>query len=635
MRPDDLGGYAAVSDPQLHPDGIRVAFVVSRMNLDEDRYDREIWLWDGSTAHPFSRGRADTRPRWSPDGDRLAFLRGEGDDPAQVAVMPSHGGKATALTQFALGVREAEWSPDGSRLAVIGVEWNEPWGDLDEEERERLPRRITGPGYRYDDQGWLHDRRANVYLVALDGVVTPLTDGDVRDSSVGWRPDGGAVGFLSPRHPERYLDGGTQPWEVPIEGGEAGALADVGFWYLFSYRDDGRPHLVGFPDRWGYPDVAGLWRIGDRGLEEVGAPLDRSIHPPAPPTAPPGPQWIDGGACLTLVEDSGRIRVARLAEGGEVTDVAGGDRLVTGVSPRSDGTAFAFTATSPTDPGELWWWEEGTERRLTDLNEGFRAEAGLVAPEHFVVARDGVEIDAWVLLPDGDEPVPALLNIHGGPATQYGFEFFDEFQVYAGAGYAVVACNPRGSSGRGRDFMRAPVGTWSEDRPVDLEDILAVLDTALERHPRLDPERLGIMGGSYGGFMTVRILAVDDRFRSAVPERGLYAFTSFLGTSDIGYRFPRMYLGSLDPGEIETVWAASPLSRAHRVTTPTLIVHSERDDRCPIEQGEQLFAALVANGVEVEMLRFPGGSHELSRSGKPKHRRERFEAILDWHDRHL
>jgi dipeptidyl aminopeptidase/acylaminoacyl peptidase len=379
----------------------------------------------------------------------------------------------------------------------------------------------------------------------------------------------------------------------------------------------------------------GLWRAGEGGLEPVAGDLDRNVFPPAPPTSPPGPQWVDGDACLTVVEDSGRIRVVRIDSDGSVTDLAGGDRLITGVSSRFDGTAFAFTATSPTDPGELWWWEDGAERRLTNLNGGFIADAGLIEPEHFVVDRDGVELDAWVLLPEGQDRVAALLNIHGGPATQYGFGFFDEFQVYAGGGYGVIACNPRGSSGRGRDFVRAPVGEWAEDRPVDLDDILTVVDAALDRYPRLDADRLGIMGGSYGGFMTIRILAVEDRFRSAVPERGLYAFTSFLGTSDIGYRFPRMYLGDPEPGDIEELWAASPLSRAHRITTPSLLIHSEGDDRCPIEQAEQLFGLLIANGVEAEMLRFPGGSHELSRSGKPRHRRERFEAILEWHGRHL
>lgn len=640
MRPEDLGRYVSVSDPRIHPDGRRVAFVVSRMDLEADRYERSVWLWDGEEASRFTHGPADSRPRWSPDGSRLVFLRASGEegDPAQVAVMPAAGGEAEILTGFDLGAKEAEWSPDGSRLAVVGVQWLGEWADLDDEERLRTPRRIAAFGYRADDLGWRHDRSGRVHLVdpaAPGGEPLPLTDGWVHDSSVAWRPDGAAIGFISARHETRYLDSGTQAWEVSVSGGDPRPLVEVGIWSHITYRGDGECFIGGLSDAWGYPDVAALWRLADGSPTRVTPDLDRSPFPLTPSLAPAGPQWLDDGGCLAVLEDAGRLRVVQIDPDGAVTDVVGGDRLVTGVSPRPDGSAFAFTVTAPTDPGELWWWEDGEERRLTDLNGDFRAEVRLVEPEHFRFEHDGVEIDAWVLLPEDDGPVPTLLNIHGGPAAQYGFGFFDEFQVYAGAGYAVVACNPRGSSGRGRDFVRVPVGRWTEERPPDLEDVLAALDAALARYPRLDAEQLGIMGGSYGGFMTVRVLAVDGRFRSAVPERGLYAFPSFAGTSDIGPRFPRLYLGDLEPGDVESLWKASPLAVAHRVRTPSLIIHSEADHRCPIEQGEQLFAVLVRQGVEAEMLRFPGGSHELSRSGKPRHRRERFEAILDWHRRHL
>ncbi len=283
----------------------------------------------------------------------------------------------------------------------------------------------------------------------------------------------------------------------------------------------------------------------------------------------------------------------------------------------------------------MWWWEDGEERVLTSLNAPFRDEVPLIEPHFFTVEHDGVDLDVWVLMPEGDDPVPPLLNIHGGPATQYGFGFFDEFQVYARAGYGVIGCNPRGSSGRGHDFVRVPVNRWVEERSPDLEDILAVVDASLDRFPRMDRDRMGIMGGSYGGLMTVKILGVDQRWKSAVPERGLYAMTSFAGTSDIGHRFPRMYLGPWSHEDWQRLWDSSPLKVAHRITAPCLIIHSEHDWRCPIEQAEQLHAVLVANGTPAEMLRFPGSSHELSRSGKPKWRKERFEAILDWHARHL
>ncbi len=639
MRPEDLSRLVSVSDPSLHPDGVRVAFVVSSANLDDDRYDRRIWLWDGEIARPFTTGPGDARPRWSPDGRQLAFLRtgpGESDVP-QVAVMPSDGGEALVVTEFPLGATEAEWSPDGTRLGAVGVSWTTGWEEFDEDERKRAPRRITAFGYRFDTIGWRHDRRSSVYLVDPAGAEEPvaLTTGEFHDSGVAWRPDGEGLGFVSARHPERGMDSGNQPWEVDVGGGEPRPLAEVGIWADVSYRPDGTPFAFGVDDRWDYPSTIGLWRLDPGAPVRLAGHLDRSVTSSHPPAAPPGPQWLDADRCLTVLEDSGRLGVIEIGPDGSTREVLGGDRLISGISPRRDGSAFAFVASSATDPGDVWWWEDGRQRRLTSFNASAADDLDLVEPEHFRVESDGEEIDVWVYLPPGDDPVPGLLNIHGGPATQYGFGFFDEFQVYVSAGYGVVACNPRGSSGRGRDFARVPVGRWSEDRPPDLEDVLGALDAALERHPRLDRDRLGIMGGSYGGFMTARIIAVDDRFACAVPERGLYDFASFSGTSDIGYRFPRMYLGDIPAGDWDSLHAAGALGRAHRITTPCLIIHSEGDLRCPISQGEQLFSVLAAGGLDVELLRFPGGSHELSRSGKPRHRRERFEAILEWHGRYL
>lgn len=296
-------------------------------------------------------------------------------------------------------------------------------------------------------------------------------------------------------------------------------------------------------------------------------------------------------------------------------------------------SANLFVASAPTDPGEMYVWFDGEERTVTTLNEAFRSAVPLVEPETFRIISGGEEIDVWVYLPPGREPVPALVNIHGGPATQYGYAFFDEFQVYADAGFGVVACNPRGSAGRGVDFVRSVrAGGWGS---VDLADVTAALDGALQRFPRLDATRLGVMGGSYGGFLTAWLIAHDHRYRSAVVERALLAWTSFSGTSDIGATFSRSYLDDELPDGFDRLWRASPLSVAHQITTPTLVVHSEEDIRCPIEQAEQLFMVLVKKGVGAEFLRFPGEGHDLSRSGRPRYRLERFEAILGWHRTHL
>ncbi|MCH7583561.1 MAG: S9 family peptidase [Acidobacteria bacterium] len=638
MRPEDLTAYASMSDPQIHPDGTRIAFVVSRMNFDQDRYDRSIWLWDGSEARVFTHGPVDSRPRWSPDGESLAFLRASGEpgEHGQVAVIGAAGGEATVVTDFEIGASEVEWSPGGAQLAVLGLRWEEGWADLDDDERGKTPRRISGPLWRFDDKGYLHDRRTIVYLVdPSGGDPVALTDDAYRDSGIVWRRDGSAIGFLSARHDRAGFDSANQAWEVSIGGGAPTAIVGPGMWSVLSYSPADVPHLIGLETPGAYPGVNGLFRIDDGALTRLAGDYDRNLLSPGPTTTPPGPQWLSDGSCRLISEDRGTHPVIEVAPHGAWHEVTGGNRLVTGMTTRSDGSAMALVSTSVADPGELAWFEDGVETTLTEMNASFRSEAGLVEPEHFVATVGDIDLDVWVFLPPGDEPVPVLFNIHGGPATQYGWGFFDEFQVYVGAGYGVVATNPRGSSGRGNDFVRAPVEVWGKDRPQDMEDLLGAFEAAMDRFDRLDPDRAGIMGGSYGGLMTARILAVDDRWKSAVPERGLYNFMSFAGTSDVGFTFPRRYLGEWQYDDWAVLWEASPLKRAHLITTPCLILHSESDLRCPMEQGEQLFSVLIDNGVEAELLRFPGEGHELSRGGKPKQRRIRFEAILEWHARHL
>ena len=631
MQPSDLGNFKTVSDPQLHPDGRRIAFVVSQMDLDEDTYVREIWLWDGEEARPFTHGPTDASPRWSPDGSRLAFIRkgAKDDDKPQVVVMPADGGEARQVTDFPLGAGSVAWSPDGSRLAVTGTVWREDLADLDDDERKRRPVRITTFPYRADDEGWVHERRTHIYLVDAvgDGETRCLTEGDYDEESARWHPDGTRIAFLSRRHETRETDGDAGVYAVDVESGETEELLPPGGWWGLAYDVDGVLHAEGFLDTFDWPGAMRIWRIDGEPRDLTGH-VDRDFH-----LANHAP-FLEDGSFIAMREDRGRVDLLRVGPDGETDVVAGGDRTVTGASASADGAVVAFVADDPTDPGELYLLEDGVERVLTSLNEDFRTDAGLVEVDYFTFERDGVELDAWALVPDGDD-VPLLFNIHGGPTAQYGFTFFDEFQVYAGAGYGVVGINPRGASGRGDEWARAVKGTWDDLDSVDILDLRASVDATLERYPSLSEAKIGIMGGSYGGYATARIIAQDERFSSAIVERGLLVWPSFSGTSDIGMYFDEMFLGRGVDEAFEDMWRASPIAHADRVSTPTLIIHSDHDFRCPIEQAEQLYAAYKRAGVEVELLRFPGETHELSRSGKPKHRVERFEAILEWHDRFL
>ncbi|MDJ0954737.1 MAG: S9 family peptidase [Acidimicrobiia bacterium] len=639
MRPDQLGDFAVPSDPRLHPDGDKVAFVVTKMDLEADEYRRRIWLWDGETARPLTSGPADTTPRWSPDGGKLAFLRKqEGDDAKpQLALLDMSGGEAEVVTDFPLGATEIEWSPSGDKIAVVAAEWIPELADVEPDERKRRPRRVTRFPYRFDNLGWVGDFRKHIHVLDVGrGEVSQVTWGDYNESGVAWHPDGKTLAFVSARHERRGLEPGSQVWTVPAAGGDMTARTELGLWSAVSYDRTGQLFAAGITDVWGHPDVAPLYRIEPDGtLVDLTGHLDRNIYPGAPAVSPLGPQWLDDGGAVITVEDSGCVTLARMDANGTTTELLGGERAITGASPNGDGTKIAFVATGPTDPGELYLLERGEERRLTNLNDGFVAATDLVAPQRFTIDHDGVSVEGWVYLPPGDGDVPVLFNIHGGPASAYGYWFFDEFQVYAGAGYGVVATNPRGSHGYGSEHVRAIVHTWHREDSPDMVDLLATVDTAVAEFPRLDGERLGVMGGSYGGYATARVTARDGRFKSAVAERGLFTFTSFAGTSDIGPWFSRMYLGDgLDDPDM--TWRSGPLSAADDIATPTLILHSEGDFRCPIEQAEQMFVRLQLNGVESEMVRFPAPEgHELSRSGTPKHRMERFEIILDWHDGYL
>ena len=625
MTPDDLDKLNLPSDPRLSPDGTAVVFTVSRPNLEEDRYDEVIWIADSEGSRPFSEGPRDKNARWSPDGSTIAFTRRADDESkAQVTVIPAEGGEPRTLTDFELGVEELEWSPDGSRLAVVAVTYTEEWADLDDDERERKPRRVTSVPYRFDNLGWTHDRKRHIWLVDPHGNEEPrcLTPGEFDEQLMSWSPDGGKISFVSDRDSARGLRSGNDAFEVDLANGQIDRVAPRGFWTQTSYGPSGHLHLLGNLDPV-YPVDSLLYR------RETDGSLTALTETRSSVSLAAGPARIawDGDDAIVGWEDSGKFGVVRVSPMGEVTEEIADQRVVTGFDAY-DGRIVATSKTT-TSPGELLSFD-GDESQLTKLNRG---EIAAVAPDHFTVESGGYDLDVWVFLPSGEESVPLLLNIHGGPASQYGFGFFDEFQVYAAAGYGVVACNPRGSSGRGNDFRNAVKAEgWGT---VDLEDIRAVVAAALERYPRLDEDRMGIMGGSYGGFLTGWVIGHEDRWKSAVVERALTVWTSFSGTSDIGGVFAENYLEAAYPDGWERWWEAGPLAIAHRVSTPTLILHAEEDWRCPIEQGEQYFMALLRNGTPTEMIRFPCEGHEMSRSGKPRHRKERFEAILDWHDRYL
>jgi dipeptidyl aminopeptidase/acylaminoacyl peptidase len=379
----------------------------------------------------------------------------------------------------------------------------------------------------------------------------------------------------------------------------------------------------------------------------VSGGLDRTFETTSGSVAP---IWVGADELLAFAEDRGASQVWRVDATGArpPTAVTQGRRIVKTFD--AAGGVVAYAASSVDRPTELFALVGGTERRLSGVaDELVRATAPL-AWEHFTVpcgsayAGAPAEIDAWIMRPRDFDPAtryPVLLNVHGGPHTQYGETYFDEAQVQAAAGFAVLMCNPRGSSGReqawgqailGRKHPVAPGTGWGD---ADVADVLAVLDATLARHPWCDPARVGMLGGSYGGYMATMLAGRHgERFRAICSERAVNNMISEEWSSDIGTVF-RVEHGPNHLDDAEEYARMSPIRHVRDITVPMLIIHSEDDLRCPISQAEELFVAMRLLGKDVTFYRFPGESHELSRSGSPIHRAQRFEIILDFFARHL
>jgi dipeptidyl aminopeptidase/acylaminoacyl peptidase len=640
MIPADLYRIRWSSDPNLSPDGSKVAFTVTQMDAESDDYRSAIWTVRteaGSAATRFTWSDArDSTPRWSPDGSRLAFLSTRSGGKAQLFVIDARGGEARELTSIAEGVSSPVWSPDGSRIALVARVPPERTDNGSAPPSKNPPARvITALKYRANGEGFTYDRRRHIFVVEPEANrVSQITDGDWDDIQPAWSPDSSSVAFVSARHEGRDYDHATDLFVVSASGGNPERLTPEGGHVALPAwsPDGGQIAYLGYRDAEDAPLNSRLWLIGAAGGEPqcLSPGFDRQLE--ISDTCPP--VWsTDGTTIYTGAEDRGTAGVLAIEIGsGSAAWRIAGERSVSGFSLSTD-SRIAFVTSDPRNPGDVHVRDRQGERRLSDLNAGWRAETELQMPQHFEVESDGNVIDAWMVKPAGFEPgrmYPALVNIHGGPFSQYGWAFLDEFQVESGAGYAVVYCNPRGSSGRDDAFARAIIGAPGEP---DSADILAVADAAVDRYDFIDRARIGVLGGSYGGYLTSWIVGHTGQFAAACSERALNNRYSKEGTSDIWSGFT--YLRTRQWQDPALYARFSPISYVCEMYTPLLILHSEEDIRCPIEQAEQLFVALKQLRREVLFVRFPGENHELSRNGKPSHRVQRFEHIVKWFGDHL
>ena len=644
---EDLRRFKFVSDPQVSPDGSRVAFVLSSIKYEEDRYERHIWIVDVATGeaeqYTFGQG-SDTYPRWSPDGRWLLFLsRGrQSDRKTQLWAIPAGGGEARLVADTEEGVMSPRWAPDSRRVLFLSRVWmrERPKSDV------KVVRRIK---YKADGYGTFEGRRPHVFTVSLDGDVMQVTDGEYDVAAAIWSPDGESIGFVANMDVDADFQRVRDVYVVSCGGGVPRRLT-MGSHVVSGLSWDpcgGRLAFIGHnkPAEYFYANYD-VWVMTENGdeLRNLTEDFDRSLNfllgsDLRVDTPYPGAVWSpDGGSIYFVTASIPNCDVYKVDVNTRVVAEVTSGRSVDGFSFSADGGVLAFNSMDATHPHEIWVKDGDGERRLTGFNDELLEEVNLSVPERFTFKNEvGDDIDGWIIRPPGfveGEKYPTALEIHGGPrAIPYGNSILHEFQVLASDDIVVIYTNPRGSPGYDKDYVKWQFGHYYEK---DYKDLMDFVDAAIERYPFIDVLRLGVLGGSYGGQMVNWCISHTDRFKAAISFRCVCNWISKFGSSDIGFRQIGNIAGYKDYlGNLEKLVMKIPLRHMNNVKTPTLVVHSMNDFRSPLTEGEQLFTALKIVGVPTELVLFPEESHGLSRGGKPKHREERLRHMLRWFNKYL
>lgn len=682
LTPQDLFRFAYLGDAQVSPDGSLVAYVHERLDQEQDKVLSEVWVVPASGGEPrkLTAGPRDRLPRWSPDGRTLAFVSDRSGKP-QLWMISVAGGEAERIETKEDVASPAIWSPDGQSIAFlspveepVAPEAREYPGAPatraaaqsisnggDKKETKPSIKVVSTLHHKQDAMGFYGRKGSHICLVAArptagkPAEVKQLTRGRFQCDAPCWSPDG-----------KRLATAVTPDLDVPralwvrklllidVETGAAQPVLEETEFPAFapSFSPDGR--YLAFtgeaaPFGWLHDNFdvfvldisAGAFPYAWSQATNLSAPLDRSVGG-APSEVRHMGMWImfgpviwsaDSKSCMALFADRGDSHVYRFALNGENPQkvTPGALRVVAGFSVAKGGQ-IAFSAGDPHTPDEIFLLDEAGERQLTRANAPLLAEVTIHQVEPFTYkGPDDWDVAGWIVYPGGYEPgkrYPTVLQIHGGPAGLYGNGFMLSFQVLAAAGYAVVFTNPRGSQGYGKKFAWGCVNDWGGK---DYQDIQAGVDEVIRRGIA-DPDRLGVTGWSYGGYMTCWTVTQTNRFKAAIPGACVSNLQDMWGTSDIGTSFIEFSRGTTPWDNWDRLFERSPIRFMHQCTTPMLLLHGEDDLRCPVAQSEQVYTTLKRLERPAVMVRYPGEAHGLQR---PSHRLDRLERTQAWFDHYL